>query len=503
MSHLRGNISANLLANVWATLLAIGLTPAYVALLGIESYGLIGFYMSWIAILGIIDTGIATAALRETAWLRERPQERARIPTLIRTLELIYWTIVVALGCILFAAAWWFGDAWFSSVVLSPGLIRSALLLMVASLVLQMPSGLYVGGLMGLQHQIECSAFTAAFGTLRGVGALAVLMAQPDIRMFFGWHIVVSALQTGVLRWRLMSHMTGHRPHYSHLVACSVRSFAGQMSVVTALSLLMVQADKMILSRLISLEAFGAYMLAWTAASGLSRLSTPLTHAFSPQFTALVARNDCEGLSTRLRLASQLTGILMLPPGVLLVILGRPALFVWTGNGPVSDRAAPLLAVLAVGTVLTACSYPALSTLYSRGEMKPVIAVNVGAALTLLPLMAMAALSAGALGAAACWTTYGLVTYVSYQAIALKMLPGAGLMARIAADFLAPAAASVAVVWVASGLVPDVGGRLSAAAFLAIVLCLAWAAAVAVCRDLIKAVSSTFSWKPLAFPWSA
>ena len=81
------NVSANLLANAWSTALALLLTPWYVRLLGVESYALIGFYVSWVAMLGILDTGISATALREIAWLWARPDDRRQAGTLLRSLE--------------------------------------------------------------------------------------------------------------------------------------------------------------------------------------------------------------------------------------------------------------------------------------------------------------------------------------------------------------------------------------------------------------------------------
>ena len=72
MNSLSKNISANLLSNVWLVVLLLLVTPMYVWFLGVESYALIGFYSSWVAILGILDTGISATAMREIAWLEAR-----------------------------------------------------------------------------------------------------------------------------------------------------------------------------------------------------------------------------------------------------------------------------------------------------------------------------------------------------------------------------------------------------------------------------------------------
>lgn len=506
MSRLGRNVSANLLGNGWATALSLVLTPLYVKLLGVESFGLIGFYVSWVALLGILDTGISATAVRETAWLSARPEESGSISSLLRTLEISYWSIILTLGVGLFAAATWFGGAWFRSVTVPPDVVRAALMLMVVSLVVQVPSGLYVGGLMGLQRQVECSALMAFFGTVRGLGAVgALVFVRPDIRVFFAWQVVASALQTWVMRWSLTRQFdTGRQPaRFSVTMLRAVKGFAGETSLVTALSLVLNQADKMILSRLVSLELFGLYMLAWTVASGLSRVSTPLVQAFSPRFTELVSSGDERELGRQVRLASQLTSTLVLPPAALLALLAAPILIAWTGNPVVARGAAPFLSVIIVGTLLSACAFPAVSVLYSRKQLKPVIAVNAAAVVFLLPLLAVTVITFGPMAAAWCWVLYGLVIYTTYQALGLAGLLATGKLSAIAHDFVAPGLASLGVAAVARQVSTQLNGRLEIVALVGVALVAGWLAALLSCRDLFRNVASALGWNTNATLWSA
>ena len=186
MKLLGKNISANILSNIWLTLLMLVLTPLYIFLLGVESYGLIGFYLSWVAILGILDVSISLTAVTEIAWRSARPEMKKTIPVLLKSLELAYWIIILVLGFGILIGAWFFGAGWFEAKSLSPDVIRDALMLMAVSLVVQIPSGLYIGGLMGLQRQVECSSLLAIFGTLRGLGSIMVLwFVSSDFTVFF------------------------------------------------------------------------------------------------------------------------------------------------------------------------------------------------------------------------------------------------------------------------------------------------------------------------------
>ena len=139
MNLLGKNISANLLSNVWLTVLMLVLTPLYIFLLGVESYGLIGFYLSWVAILGILDVSVSVTAVNEIAWRSSRPEMKKTIPILLKSLEVAYWFIILVLGLGILTWAWFFGAVWFETQSLSPNVIRDVLILMSISLVVQVP----------------------------------------------------------------------------------------------------------------------------------------------------------------------------------------------------------------------------------------------------------------------------------------------------------------------------------------------------------------------------
>ena len=500
MSSLGKNVSANLLSNAWSTVLLLLLTPVYIQVLGVESYGLIGLFQTWLALLAILDTGISATAGRELAWRTHRDGERETIPSLLWSLEVVYWAIVLLIGLAVLAGAWVFGATWLGASALSPAVIRAALMLMAIALIVQTPSGLYIGGLMGLQRQVECSGLLALFGTLRGLGALAVLWAvAPDIRAFFVWQIVTSVAQALVLRWALwrrLSSVQGAPRAFSAPALHTIRAFAGGMLLISALGALLGQLDKLILSRLVSLEAFGFYMLGWAVASGLSRIATPLIQAFGPRFTELISREAWTALGSSVRVASQLMAVLILPPAATLAFLARPVLAVWTGNAAAAAATAPILSIVVIGTALTACSYPALSLLYSRKQLTPVIAVNAACVCLLVPALILSIRRYGTVGAAGCWMVYGVIVYVAYQAFGLRGVVGAGFVTVVLRDFAVPAIVSVAVAAASAYWLAEVANKIAFVILLGLSVVVAWGLALFACRDLSATVLDRVRWKP-------
>jgi O-antigen/teichoic acid export membrane protein len=361
-----------------------------------------------------------------------------------------------------------------------------------------------MAGLLGLQRQVEACGLVAVFGTVRGLGAVWLVSVVPDIRAFFAWHIAASLVHTVVMRFSLQRHVGvgGHPARFSPALLRSVWSFAGGMSLITALGLVMVQADKLILSRVVPLETFGLYMLAWTVAAGLSRIAAPLVAAFGPHFTTLVSRGHEEVLARQLQIASQLTATIVLPPAALLVLVPAPILELWMGSAAGAARAAPMLTLLTPGVTLLACSYPALSVLYSRRQITPVVAVNIVLTVTLLPLLIVAVSRYGALGAAGCWVLYGAGMYGAYEILAVRGT-ATDILFSVLRDFVAPACASLVVAALAMHWSAYVQARLEYAALIGVALLVGWAAALLACRDLFKVVGSQLRWNSIGTRWSA
>ena len=474
------------------------LTPLYILILGVESYGLIGFYLSWVAILGILDVSVSLTATTEIAWRSARPEMKKTIPVLLKSLEVAYWFIILVSGLGILLGAWFFGAGWFEAKSLSPDLIRGVLMLMAISLVVQVPSGLYIGGLMGLQRQVECSTILAIFGTLRGLGSVAVLwFISSDLYTFFSWQIVITFMQTGVLRWSLWRRIdtTEHSAQFSAKMLLTVKQYVGAIMLIGVLSMVLSQADKMILSRMVSLESFGFYMLAWAVVSGFSRIATPLINAFSPRFTELVAIGDEDGLAHQLYVASQFMSVLIIPPAALLVFLSKPILLIWIGNEITAQGTAPILTVMVLGTMFSSCAFPSLSILYSRKQLRPVVALNLMCVIGLIPLLILSIYYFNTIGAAYMWSIYGIFFYIGCQIIGLRGLPNTTIISSILKNFITPFLVAFSVAGISAYWLSEIKGNLIFVSLFLLSLVIGWLAALLSCEDLRKIVLKEWIWK--------
>ena len=500
MNLLSKNISANLVSNLWLTILILILTPIYIFLLGVERYGLIGFYLSWLSILGILDMSVSATAVREIAWRSAKLEMQKTIPILFKSLEVTYWAVILVSGLGILLGAWFLGAGWFETKSLSPELIRNILILMAISLVVQVPSGLYIGGLMGLQRQVECSSLLAIFGTLRGVGSVLVLwFISSDLYTFFLWQIMITLLQTGTLRWSLWRRIdtSEQSAQFSAKMLLTVKEYVGAIMLIGILGMILSQADKMILSRMSHLEDFGFYMLAWAVVSGFSRVATPLIQAFSPRFTELVAKSDEDGLAKQLSIASQLMSALIIPPAALLVFLSKPMLFIWIGDEIIAEGTASILTIMVFGTIFSSCSLPTLSILYSRKQLKPVLALNFFCVIGLVPFLILSIYYFDTIGAASMWSVYGIVLYIGAQIFGLRGLPDTTIFSSILKNFITPFLVVFSVAGISAFWLTEIKGNLMFISSVFSSLVIGWFAAFLSCNDLRHIALKRWKWRTI------
>ena len=111
--------------------------------------------------------------------------------------------------------------------------------------------------------------------------------------------------------------------------------------------------------------------------------------------------------------------VLTIPPAAMIFFLLEPIMFAWLSSQVAAEGSAPILAILVLGTVLSSCSFPAVSILYSRKQLRPVIGVHFACLVVLIPFLVLAIVYSGVLGAAYIWGLYGLVQYVAFQVYGL------------------------------------------------------------------------------------
>jgi O-antigen/teichoic acid export membrane protein len=417
---LRINLLANFLGRGWSALLLLLFTPLLISLLGIEGYGLIGFFNALVIFFSLFDFGFGAALNRELA-----QKEKIKIHDLITTLESAYWGVSLILGLFFFFASAFLAEKWLFSEEFLPSELYLPLRLMGFSLLFQLPFSLYCNALIGLQRQVELNAVLMVSATLRYLGALILLKwVAATLVCFFGWQLFVSFFQTWLVRFFLKKELSG-TGRFQRKLLVELWPFALGMGGITLTGLLVNHLDKFILSRMLPLKIFGHYTLAWTCSNGLYTLFVPFFSVFFPKFSALVANNDRAALTKTYHQASQLLSIILIPLALTLCFFSKEMLFFWTKDLVIAEQSARLVSVLILAAALHGIMQMPFALQFAHGWTRLTFFQNLAAIALLSPLIVWAVHTFGALGGTFAW----LLLNLSYLCIGVhlmhrKILPG-------------------------------------------------------------------------------
>lgn len=406
MATLKKNVAANFISNQVIGLMNLLFIPLYIHFMGIESYGLVGFFSVLLSFFALLDLGLGATLNREMARLGAKNDKIAVMRDLLRTLEIPYWIVALFIGLVatLFSPA--LAYHWFQLKNLSPTVVEKAVLYMGLAIAFQWPLSFYSGGLMGRDRQVLLAWLNAVMAVCRGLGAVLVLwLVSPTVQAFFTWQILVSGAHTGLaalLLWSVLPKPR-HRPKFKKALLKEVWRFAAGVTGINFLSFVLTQMDKIILSRMLSLEILGYYTLAGTVANYLFRLIGPVFSSAFPMLTHLYELRKEGELAKLYHKSCQLISVLTLPAALVLCFFSPEILLLWTRNPATVENAHWLVSVLVIGTAFNGLMNIPYALQLASGWTKLNFFVNLVSVFILVPSTIFLTLKYGAVGAASNW----------------------------------------------------------------------------------------------------
>lgn len=428
MSQFKRNLIANFVGRGWAALMGIAFVPLYIKFMGIESYGLVGFFTTLQALFILLDLGLTTTLNREIARYSALAEKSQDMRDLVRTMETIYWGLAFSIGAVVLILSPYIARGWVKADALSVEVVQKSVMLMGVVIALQWPLGFYSGGLLGLQRQILFNILNAIWYTLRFAGGVLVLwLVSPSILTFFEWQVVASAVSTGLMAMSLWRSLPAsqERARFRISIWHSVWRFAAGMSGISATVLVLTQLDRIILSKMLSLEFFGYYTLAWTVANGLTTLTGSVFTVVFPIFSQRVAVGDIEGLKMLYHRSCQLISVLILPVAMLVALFAREILVIWIQNPVTVANTHFLVSLLIIGTALNGLMNLPYALQLAHGWTSLAFYTNLISVIILIPLLIVATSYYGALGAAVIWIALNSgYVLISLQIMHWRLLRG-------------------------------------------------------------------------------
>ena len=374
--------------------------PLYVRILGMEAYGLIGFLVLLQGLLQILDLGFAPTISREVARdLASGAFARAR--ALLASLATLYGVVGMAIMAAVAMASPLVATHWLHPRILSYSTVVGAVALMGVVLAVRWPVGIYTGALIGAYRSSTASLVTLCYALGANLGGVGVVLLLPRIEALFAWQAIAGLIQLLVLRrlaWQAMGGGERPRPSWTPLIA--VWRFSAGMGLVTLAAVGLQQLDKLLVSRLVSLEAFGTFALASLLGRALYGFINPLYNIIHPRFIGMLTGDGAGELRRIYGYWTALFCCLFFPASTGLALAAEPLLVIWTGNVATAAQAAPLVSLIAIGAALHGVMYFPFALQVAAGDARTPLFINVALVVFYVPVLTFLLHAHGVRGAA-------------------------------------------------------------------------------------------------------
>ena len=211
-------------------------------------------------------------------------------------------------------------------------------------------------------------------------------------------------------------------PRYSSRVVSHNRSYSSNMMSISILSIIFVQSDKIILSKLVPIGILGYYSFVYLLVSRTSLIADAVAQATLPHFTALIKEEKRPDLMIQYRKLHDLVSLATVPLNVGIAFVALP-LLTFIFNKDVAHT------LLAASIFLCLGSYMHNTLLvpyyFSLADGRPDISVraNIMALVVILPTTFILIYFFGVTGAGLSWVFYHIFLYIySIPRICLECL---------------------------------------------------------------------------------
>jgi len=458
---LRRNVIANYLGQGWTALVGLAFIPLYVKYLGIEAYGLIGIFALLQAWLSLLDFGLTPTISREMARFTGGGHDGQSIRDLLRSVEIATVAIAVLVASGIGLSADWLATHWLHAESLPSVVVAQSLAIMGIVVGLRFVEGIYRSSIVGLQRQVQLNLLTSVLATVRALGAVAILAwISPTVIAFFVWQGIVSLISSGA--FAIFVHRSLPPPtrasRFSLEPLRSVWRFAAGTLLVTLLGFLLSQSDKVVLSGLLSLGAFGLYSLAYAVASSVRLLAVPIDQAVFPRMAELHQRDDQTALAGLYHKSTQYNAVLMGGVGLFLAVFGREVLALWMRNDALAAQAYPVFWILVIGMVLNGIMNGPYYRQMATGWTDLLVKVNAVMVVVFVPLIYVLTLQYSMIGAAVAWAVLNIAYVLVVARLMHRRLLQGEMWAWYTKDLLAPLSAGAVAALALKSFLPQQSG---------------------------------------------
>lgn len=356
------NAMYNVLGAAVPSVLTLVTVPLYLAVIGVERFGVLTLCWAIIGYAGVLDIGLGLAAARKIAAARDGGPEAGE---LFWTTMWISLLIGLAGAVVMYAGA----NAYFGTLAEAGSPLgeelRSAAAMLAAVVPIVMVGGVLVGALTGRERFLLLNLTGAVSNSLTaGLPLLAAYFWRSDLETLLGALLVARLLPIPFLYWSCKRSVPlggPMRPVWHR--ARELLSFSSWLTLTLTANAVIQTLDRLLIGSRIGPAAVPIYTIPYGLVSRIVLIPHSLSTALFPRF-AYVGEEEKARLTS-----SSIQGVtVIITPAIIAVIACSDPFFrLWIG-AELASFAAPVAYVLAGGFWVYSIGHVAYSKLQAIGR---------------------------------------------------------------------------------------------------------------------------------------
>jgi O-antigen/teichoic acid export membrane protein len=349
---LKSNFIANLIGKFWSIISNFIFIPIYISILGFESYTVITLTLVISGFLVVIDSGFSGTLTREFSRKDSTINDKVKVYS---TLVVIFSFLILSL-LIIFLFSFGTFSSYFSTLHSQLNLDFSVILLFI---ILDIVSHLYIrfysAVLLGLEGHVKLNFLNIFFSIFRSGLVIIVISFFPSLLAFFVWQGFSSIVFLIIFKFSLKKtfireSLFMNRGLFDFNYLKKISNYGFGITLISIVSVINNQLDKILISTFLSLEVLGYYTLALTISSSITALTTPFLTTFLPRFTALFSQKKQTNALILFHNLGKVISILSFSFFSIMFFYHKDLLYIWTGDSDLTSRVSEYV-------VLTSLSY--------------------------------------------------------------------------------------------------------------------------------------------------
>ncbi len=283
-------------------------------------------------------------------------------------------------------------------------------------------------------------------------------LVAPNILIFLNWQAAFSgilSISLGVSVWKVMPKNKA-RPCFDPVLLRSVMRFAAGTFVIGITTSLLTQADKLIVSKYVSLGDFSAYSITFTLVTQISSVVlAPISMTVQPYLAGLMIDAPRSKVAYEYHRWSQIQTFVTLCVLGTVLFFARPILQLWLGtDSSLVNSITPLVPFVALGSILNSLVAMPFICQMAAGWVRLSLVKNLVALTLFLPMLFIFVPRYGMQVGAVLWLLLNLSYYVFEPLFLHRRFLRNELAAWWLFDTFVPGLLAMVVFWCSGRLIP-------------------------------------------------